>query len=91
MEIFPEEKEIIGKWVLEGKRVVADTAAQRVDYLVKNYLTRISTHVDWETLYKDPRDGRYWECIYLQSEFHGGGPPSLLNISAKKAKEKYGI
>ena len=42
----------------------------------------------WDILYKDPRDGRFWELTYPDSSFHGGGPPRLENFSATEAGSK---
>lgn len=92
MKLRLEESSITGKWIWDEnhKKVINDTEAKRVEYLVANYLTKI-TVPDWETLYQDPYDKRYWELKYLQSELHGGGPPSLILISMEDAKTKYGI
>ena len=43
----------------------------------------------WETLYRDPRDGRLWELTYPQSEMHGGGPRRLHVLSRDEAAAKY--
>jgi hypothetical protein len=45
----------------------------------------------WETLYRDPNDGRYWERTYPHSDWHGGGPPCLTKITFDAAKEKYKV
>ena len=45
----------------------------------------------WETLFRDPDDGRYWERVYPQGDLHGGGPPQLQVIDEAEAKRKYGI
>jgi hypothetical protein len=44
----------------------------------------------WETLYRDPSDGRYWERTYPSGELHGGGPPALRCMTADEARRKYG-
>jgi Immunity protein 27 len=54
----------------------------------ERYLAKIASS-DWETLFRDPSDGRYWERTYLHSETQGGGPPSLFALSAEKAHAKY--
>lgn len=91
MKITTEETEVRGNWILEGGAVVADEMCSRIEWLKSNWLQRITTDSSgWETLYKDPHDGRYWELIYPQSELHGGGPPTLRYISDESAKSKYG-
>jgi hypothetical protein len=88
--ISADETEIIGNWILKDGRIHADENCERVDRLVENYLVKIgSDWSGWDTLFKDPTDGRYWERVYLQSEMHGGGPASLVKISAERAREKY--
>jgi Immunity protein 27 len=43
----------------------------------------------WETLYRDPDDGRYWERTFPQSGSDGGGPPQLRFLTDYEAKDKY--
>jgi hypothetical protein len=35
----------------------------------------------WETLYRDPGTGSFWEITYPQSRMHGGGPRQLSEIA----------
>ena len=44
----------------------------------------------WDTLFRDPRDGRLWEKIYPMSEMHGGGPPTLRLLPESDVVQKYG-
>jgi len=46
----------------------------------------MSAYGAWETLYRDPNDGRHWEP---HSDWHG--PPCLTNITFDAAKEKYKV
>jgi hypothetical protein len=92
MQIKPEEQEIIGNWVLDKGKVVADNQCKRVYELVEIHLTYICAHKSgWDKLYRDPISGRYWEKVYLDSTAHGGGPPSLIFLSNKDAHSKYEI
>ncbi len=43
----------------------------------------------WDILYIDPITNSLWELSYPDSEMQGGGPPSLIYISYKNAKQKY--
>lgn len=79
--LLPEESELRGQWLLVNGNVVEDDACRRIQSLVSG-LDRISMSNDgWKKLFRDPRDGRYWELLYLESEMHGGGPPTLKVVS----------
>ena len=89
--IASSETEIIGKWLISQDRAVADETCQRIADLTKNYLVELGRDSSgWDTLYRDPNDGRFWELIYPQGELHGGGPPQLRCLSVDDAKRKYG-
>ena len=91
MNIDPSEIVITGKWILQGGRPVADEVCKRIAALTKTYLVKVGRDASgWNTLYRDPTDGRYWELIYPQSELHGGGPPELRNLDVQEANQKYG-
>ena len=92
MKIHPDETEIRGSWTQSGKDVVADDACRRIDQLVSSYLEMVGHDASgWDTLYRDPADGRYWELVYPQSDLHGGGPPVLRKMSPEDAHSKYGV
>jgi hypothetical protein len=77
--------------MIDGKMTADDTSV-RIDWLVKHVLTEIATDFSgWDVLYQDPKDGRYWELTYPQSEMHGGGPPRLRYMPEEEARKKYGI
>lgn len=85
-----EETEIIGKWIVEGGRVIAGEACRRIDWLKLNYFQKVATDsTGWNTLYFDPEDGRLWELSYPDAEMHGAGPPMLKHISEQAAKRTY--
>ena len=89
--LHPEETRLVGQWVLVQGEPQADAVARRIEALVRDSLVGIGvTAGGWDTLYRDPSDGRLWERIYLQSELHGGGPPTLAVIAAPDATQKYG-
>lgn len=88
--IKPTETEITGRWEEQRGSVVEDPACQRIKMLIKDYLQLIARSDDgWSSLYKDPKDGRFWELTYPHSDWHGGGPPSLIHISQTEAKKNY--
>lgn len=94
MDLKPHETDLIGAWVFDGDRIVADAVESRIRYLVARSLEKVAVCPEsggWETLYRNPSDGRFWERTYPQSEMHGGGPMRLINISAADAVAKYRI
>lgn len=90
--IRADETEIIGNWIEVGGRVVGDEACERVEMLTQNHLQKIGYSPEsggWDTLFRDPTDGRFWERMYPLSHMHGGGAPALVNLSEEEAMEKY--
>jgi len=92
MSIDREEREIIGSWAMLNGRMTEDETCRRVRSLVETELQQVATTSDgWEKLYRDTKDGRYWEWFYPRSEMHGGGPPALRVLSPEAARQKYGL
>jgi hypothetical protein len=92
MEIQPDETLITGSWIFVNGRMVEDAAQKRINALSSGLLERIAeTSGGWEILYRDPRDGRYWEKTFPHSGMHGGGPASLRALDGKTIREKYGF
>ncbi|MBL0317838.1 MAG: hypothetical protein IPP74_00790 [Alphaproteobacteria bacterium] len=90
MKIQNSETEITGSWLMKEGRVINDEASYRINDLISTYLLKLGKDISgWNTLYRDPYDGRYWELIYPQSEIHGGGPPQLRCIKEEEIKNKY--
>ena len=68
----------------------ADELVSRIEHLIRHRLQRIGTDGSgWDTLYRDPRDGRLWEHSYPASHLHGGVPPVLRLIAPMAAAAKY--
>jgi hypothetical protein len=63
--------------------------SRRIYQLENNYLEKIIDK-GWEVLYKDPKDNRFWELTYPNSDMQGGGPPLLKNIDKDMVLSKYG-
>ena len=77
LALRPEETLLVGSWVLRGNSMVGDTICGRIETLLANVLVHIADDPKsggWESLFRDPSDGRFWERFYPQSEMHGGGP-----------------
>lgn len=90
-DLAPDERELRGHWpVQEDRSVTADAVEQGTEWLTKQKLERIAKRSSgWETLYRDPTDGRLWELTYPQSKMHGGGPRRLHVASRDEAAAKY--
>ena len=92
MKIKNDETEIVGKWQFDGKKMTKDENCIRIEWLRDNYLMKLKVgHAGWSVLYQDPEDQWSWELTYEESIMHGGGPPTLRNLSADAAKSKYGV
>ena len=92
MDLRPNETMLTGGWLAEGGRVVADDICRRIEWLIESRLERLAADASgWDTLYRDPRDGRLWERTYPQGEMHGGGPPQLSVVSPEDAATKYRV
>jgi Immunity protein 27 len=92
-QIDVHETRIVGAWTLVGGKMLADEACNRVEQLTSHALQKLgvsTVYGGWETLFRDPVDGRLWERTYPQGELHGGGPPQLAVISIEDARRKYG-
>jgi Immunity protein 27 len=92
MKLRLDETDLVGKWIVQSDKMQTDAVCERIEWLVTNHLRKIATSKkwgDWETLYQDPDDGRYWERTYPQSEMQGGGPPRLSVLSREQAQVKY--
>ncbi len=90
-ELAPDEGDLRGDWLVQKDRsVLPDATEQRIEWLTKQTLQLLAKDPSgWETLYRDPRDGRLWELKYPQSEMHGGGPRRLLVVPRDEAAAKY--
>jgi hypothetical protein len=92
--VTPDENEIVGEWVLAGTGLQKDAAAERIEVLTSGVLEKLADSKEaggWETLYRDPTDGRLWERTSPKGQMHGGGPPRLAVITADTARRKYGV
>ena len=93
MKLQPDETLLIGNWITENGKARADAVCERIAWLIANHLKKVSDHPQsgaWETLYRDPADGRLWERTYPQGEMQGGGPPQLGWLPKESATQKYG-
>lgn len=92
MKLTANETVLIGRWEFDGSTNRADLVCQRIEWLTGQQLRKVASSPqwgDWEILYQDPDDGRFWELTYPQGDLQGGGPPQLQTISAPAARVKY--
>jgi hypothetical protein len=86
------ETTLSGKSLLLDGKVVSDITSERIDWLVQHHLQKVATSTSgWETLYRDPNDGRYWERTYPQSETHGGVHQDLTLLPWTTLKRNTGL
>jgi hypothetical protein len=72
--------------------IQADAVERRIQWLAANRLERIASDTSgWDTLYRDPQDGRLWQLTFPNSDFHGGGPRRLTVIDRVSASLKYSL
>ena len=94
MRLRPDEVGLTGQWVFDGTSMQRDDVCERIEELTSRVLEHVAfskTHGAWETLFRDPEDGRFWERTYPQGELQGGGPPRIAVISPEDARRKYGV
>ncbi|HEX2832216.1 MAG TPA: Imm27 family immunity protein [Thermoanaerobaculia bacterium] len=83
-DLQPQENELRGSFLREGCRTRGDTVCARIEWLRTERLERIAvSRTGWDTLYRDPRDGRYWE-LHVDN-----GPPVLRVIDPAATNGKY--
>lgn len=94
MKLQSNEHDLSGAWILEKGAVRADAVCARIEWLTSHHLKKIAASRqwgDWEILYQDPDDGRYWERTFPQGELQGGGPPRLTAVDLDRVRSKYQI
>ena len=85
-----DETVLLGRWESTSSGMVEDEVARRIRSLVADSLIKVATgRSGWVGLYRDPSDNRLWELTYPHGEMHGGGPPTLKQITAEYALRKY--
>ena len=90
MELEANETLLVGQWIFHDGRMSADDACARIERLTHGVLDQVAVG-NWKILFRDPRDGRFWEKTYPQSELRGGGPPTLTQIPEERARTDYQI
>ena len=91
LTLGPHETALIGRWLQTSHGTEGDDTSRRIETLAADHLERVGAEpTGWDTLYRDPRDGRLWEKTYPQSDLHGGGPPTLQCVTPEYAARKYG-
>jgi hypothetical protein len=78
------------KWIVADDQISSNDSCKRIEWLISDILKLVMVDkTGWEKLYQDPTDKRFWLLFYPQSEMHGGGPPSLKEITYNDAKLRF--
>ena len=86
-----DEVSLVGEWRHEVGGGTDDVDA-RIFWLVTQVLEPVaSAEGGWDQLFRDPRDGRYWELTFPHGSLYGGGPRMLSVVEAGVAATKYGV
>ncbi len=73
-------KEIIGKWILNNGKIIADSNCKIIESMIQQELTKIeSSDEGWKVKYRGNHN-TIWELTYPESHLNGGGPPKLIQI-----------
>ena len=64
------ETEIIGKWILSDGKILPDKNCDRIEWLVNQKFYKLVIKYEWEILYLDRVDGRYWDKVFFESELN---------------------
>ena len=81
-DLGPDEHELSAMSGQDSSGRFTDPVDERIFWLVSRKLTPVgTTDGGWIQLYRDPRDGRYWELTFPRGSLHGGGPRRLVNVS----------
>ena len=86
-----DETLLVGSWAKEiGGRT--DDVDARIFALVTGQLVAAGiAESGWDQLFRDPRDGRYWELTFPHGSLYGGGPRQLAVVASSIAAAKYGV
>jgi hypothetical protein len=90
----PDERLLKGTWLAQNNANRGDAVCERIEWLLGKHLRKVASSPqwgDWEVLYVDPTDGRYWELTYPQGDMQGGGPPQIRVVSEEDAQARYSI
>lgn len=91
-DLGPHETLLVGQWLDVGSGIVGDAVEDRIKWLTATRLLAQGVASDgWDWLFRDPRDGRFWELTFPFGSLHGSGPRQLAVVSADVAQAKYGI
>jgi hypothetical protein len=82
-ELHPNEHQL-------AAHAVGDAVDRRIFWLVTQRLVALgNASGGWDSLFRDPHDGRLWELTFPHGSVHGGGPRQLAAITPEAAAAKY--
>ena len=89
--IFPDEVRLTSRrYPMDGTMALDDTG-QRIERLMQHYLVKLDAGPKGRgVLFRDPKDGRFWELLCPDAEPHGFTLPELVCVSPAEAERKYG-
>lgn len=88
--LVSNETELKGSVQVDGNAVYFDDISNRIIQLTNQNLILVAKDPSgWDSLYFDPRDGRFWELSYPNSERHGGGAPLLKVLDSCDERHKH--
>jgi hypothetical protein len=86
----PHTEYIGGRYFKDGV-MHADEVTEFIEREATGYLDQLGAdETGWNLLYRDRRDGRYWEMTYPQSSLQGGGPPALRLLAMDEVRSRFG-
>jgi hypothetical protein len=89
-ELAPHETELVGCWLDVGSRIEGDAVAARIEWLVDASLLHVAATAHG-ALYRDLRDGRWWELTHPHPHPERRGPPRLAALAPGEAAARYGV
>lgn len=67
-----------------------DETGQRIERLMRHYLVKLGEGSDGRLLFRDPKEGRFWEYVCPPAQVHGVPLPELVCLSPAEAEQRYG-
>jgi hypothetical protein len=92
-DLAPDERLLVGSWTEARAGALHDEVDQRILWLLASRRLTLLAVAEggWRQLYRDPRDGRFWELTFPHGSLHGGGPRRLAVVTSEAAREQYGV
>lgn len=86
---------------IEGDRMKFEPLSEgKIDKAKVSIINRLTTFVfvhvadsddGWQSLYRDPFSGVYWRRAFVDSDYHGGGYPTLDEVNPDEIQRVFGV